>query len=98
MIGLDFSDLGWRDVGVVSAHLPPMKKQQFDDSEYYGAIVDYADAVKRLKKQMPTARVIECIDANVEIPHLDDMTHTLTGELCNRHGINSSNRLLGTPA
>ena len=90
VIGLDFSDLGWRDVGVVSAHLSPRKnKKELDDSEYYGTIVDYADAVKRLKKQMPTARVIECIDANVELPHLDDMTHTLTGELCNRHGINS---------
>ena len=90
VVGLDFSDRGWRDVGVVSAHLPPRKlKKELDDSEYYGTIVDYADAVKRLQKQMPTARVMECIDANVELPHLDDMTHTLTGELCNRHGINS---------
>jgi hypothetical protein len=89
VIGLDFSDLGWRDVGVVSAHLPPRKlKKELDDSEYYGTIVDYADAVKRLQKQMPTARVMECIDANVELPHLDDMTHTLTAALCNRHGIN----------
>ena len=90
VIGLDFSDLGWRDVGEVSAHLPPRKtKKELDDSEYYGTIVEYADAVRRLKKQMPTARFIECIDANVELPHLDDMTHTLTGELCIRHGINS---------
>ena len=26
VVGLDFSDLGWRDMGFVSAHLPPVKK------------------------------------------------------------------------
>ena len=26
VIGFDFSDLGWRDIGFVSAHLPPTKK------------------------------------------------------------------------
>jgi hypothetical protein len=28
VIGIDFSDLGWRGIGFVSAHLPPKKNKQ----------------------------------------------------------------------
>jgi hypothetical protein len=27
VIGLDFSELGWKDIGFVSAHLPPEKQK-----------------------------------------------------------------------
>ena len=29
VIGLDFSDLGWRDIGFVSAHLAPTTKRRW---------------------------------------------------------------------
>ena len=28
VIGLDFSDMGWKDMGFVSGHLPPTKKKR----------------------------------------------------------------------
>ena len=38
---------------------------------------------------MPGVRFCEGIDANVELPNLDDGIHTLTGGLCTNHGTTS---------
>ena len=90
VVGFDFSELGWRDMGFVSAHLPPTKKNNVvDDADYTGTLAEIDAAILQLKKQMPSVRLFEGIDANVELPNLDDGVHTLTGELCTNHGTTS---------
>jgi hypothetical protein len=89
VIGLDFSDLGWKDIGFVSAHLPPSKKKEVDDAEYRGTIVEIDAAILALKQQMQGIRLFEGMDANTELPNLDDAVFNLTGSLCNNHGTTS---------
>ena len=90
VVGLDFSDLGWRDMGFVSAHLPPVKKNNVvDDVDYTNTIGEINAAMLQLKTKMPGVRLFEGIDANVELPHLEDAVFTLTGELCTNHGTTS---------
>ena len=60
-----------------------------DDVDYTNTIGEIDAAILQLKIKMPGVRLFEGIDANVELPHLEDAVFTLTGELCTNHGTTS---------
>ena len=60
-----------------------------DDFDYTNTIGEIDAAIRQLKIKMPGVRLFEGIDANVELPNLDDAVFTLTGELCTNHGTTS---------
>jgi hypothetical protein len=99
LIGFNFDDLGWPGIGIFSAHLPPQKRKRYlNDAHYRGTLAEIDVDILALRKEIPGFRPSEGVDANVELPNLNDAVFTLTGPICNNNQKHffASAGLLGT--
>jgi hypothetical protein len=83
LVILNFSDLDMDSLIVVSTHLPPRPNGLIGpDPHYQETLAEVDVAIRSARAFDKRAQLVECHDANVDLPSISDHTHNLTGPLC----------------